>query len=309
MKRRDFIATSLAAAILPKTDFLFAQPIAGMEISVFSKTLHWIKDYETLANTVAEMGFDGIDLTVRPEGHVLPERVETDLPKAVLAAQKAKIKIPLMVTSILQAEGLSEVVLKTASAQKIKHYRMGWYHFDMKKDIMGQVDTFGQQMKGVDELNKKYKIAGEYQNHGGQYFGAAVWDLYPVLKTINSPYTGCQYDINHATAENGANWETGFRLIAPYIKSLAIKDFKWEVKNGTLQKVGCPLGEGIVNWKLLLQLIKQYQINVPITMHFEYDLGGAENGSSTPTIDPKEIISAMKRDLKLLRSWLKEAGL
>jgi len=255
------------------------------------------------------MGFDGIDLTVRPEGHVLPERVETDLPKAVLAGQKAKIKIPLMVTNILQADTLSEEVLKTASAQKIKHYRMGWYHFDMKKDIMGQVDTFGQQMKGVDELNKKYKISGEYQNHVGQNLGAAVWDLYSILKKINSPYTGCQYDINHATAENGANWETGFRLIAPYIKSLPIKDFKWELKNGTLQKVGCPLGEGIVNWKLLLQLIKQYQLNVPITMHFEYDLGGAENGSSTPSIAPKEIISAMRRDLTLLRSWLKEVGL
>jgi hypothetical protein len=116
MKRRDFIATGLAAAILPKTDFLFAEPIAGMEISVFSKTLHWIKDYSTLANTVAEMGFDGIDLTVRPEGHVLPERIETDLPKAVLAAQKAKIKIPLMVTSILQADALSELVLKNHSS-------------------------------------------------------------------------------------------------------------------------------------------------------------------------------------------------
>ena len=110
MKRRDFIAIGLAAAILPKTDFLFAEPITGMEVSVFSKTLHWIKDYATLANTVAEMGFDGIDLTVRPEGHVLPENVETDLPKAVFAAQKAKIKIPMMVTNILQADALSELV-------------------------------------------------------------------------------------------------------------------------------------------------------------------------------------------------------
>lgn len=309
MKRRDFIATSLAAAILPKTDFLFAEPITGMEISVFSKTLHWIQDYETLSHTVAEMGFDGIDLTVRPEGHVLPEKVASDLPKAVQAAQKANISLSMMVTNILQADALSESVLKTASAQNIRHYRMGWYHFDMKKDIMGQVDTFNQQMKGVDELNKKYKISGEYQNHGGQNFGAAIWDLYPILKKINSPFTGTQYDINHATAESGPNWETGFRLMVPYIKSLPIKDFKWVLKNGMLQKEGCPLGEGIVNWKLFLQLIKQYKLKVPITMHFEYALGGAENGSRTPTIDTKEIISAMKRDLILLRSWLKEVGL
>jgi L-ribulose-5-phosphate 3-epimerase len=304
MNRRDFIGTTLTGTILAKTDFLFAKPALGMKISVFSKTLHWIEDYQTLADTVAEMGFDGIDLTVRPDGHVLPENVEKDLPKAVQAAKKSNIEISMMTTAILEANALSERVLKTASVQNVGHYRMGWYHFDMQTDIMKQVDTFGKQMKGLDVLNKKYKISGEYQNHGGQYLGAAVWDLQPIFKNINSPLTGCQYDVNHATAESGANWETGFRLIAPYIKSLAIKDFRWVMKNGKLQKEGCPLGEGIVDWKKFLQLLKQYNINVPITMHFEYDLGGAENGSKTIKIDKNEIISTMKKDLTLLKTWL-----
>jgi L-ribulose-5-phosphate 3-epimerase len=309
MQRRDFITTSLAATLLPKTDFLFAPPTTSMKIAVFSKTLHWITDYEILANTIAEMGFDGIDLTVRPDGHVLPENVEMDLPKAVRAAQKALIDIPMMVTNILEGNTLSETVIKTASSQNIKHYRMGWYKYDMKKDIMGQVDTFTQQLKGVDALNKKYKIIGEYQNHGGQNLGAAIWDMYPIFKKINSPFTGVQYDVNHDTAESGVNWETGFRLIAPYITALPIKDFKWVLKNGSLKKEGCPLGEGIINWKLFFQLVKEYKLNVPLTMHFEYELGGAENGSKNPKIDTKEIILAMKRDLALLKTWLSKAGL
>ncbi len=304
MNRRNFIASTLTGTILAKSDYLFAKPIASTSISVFSKTLHWIEDYQILANTIAEMGFDGIDLTVRPDGHVLPEKVETDLPKIVQAAKKANIKIPMMTTSILQADALSERVLKTSSGLGVEHYRMGWYHLDMQKDIMQQVDAFGQQMKGLDILNKKYKISGDYQNHGGQNLGAAVWDLFPIFKSINSPLTGCQYDVNHATAESGANWETGFRLIAPYIKSLAIKDFKYILQDGKLKKVGCPLGEGIVDWKKFLALIKQYNINVPITMHYEYDLGGAENGLRTIKMDKKEIISAMKKDLALLKTWL-----
>ncbi len=304
MNRRHFIATSLTGTLLAKTDFLLAKPVAGMKISVFSKTLHWIEDYQTLAQTVAELGFDGIDLTVRPEGHVLPEKVEIDLPKAIQAAKKANIEIPMIVTNILQADALSERVLKTATAEGIKHYRMGWYHLDMAKDIMLQVDSFAQQMKGLADLNKKYQISGEYQNHGGQYLGAAVWDLQPIFKNINSPLLGYQYDVNHATAESGANWETGFRLIAPYIKSIAIKDFKYELKDGKLLKVGCPLGEGVIDWKKYLQLLKQYKINVPITMHFEYDLGGAENGLRTIKIDKKVILDAMKKDLTLLKTWL-----
>jgi len=160
MNRRNFIATALTGTILAKTDFLFAKPLTSPSISVFSKTLHWIEDYQTLANTIAEMGFDGIDLTVRPDGHVLLEKVEADLPKFVQAAKKANIKIPMMTTSILQANALSERVLKTASGLGVEHYRMGWYHLDMQKDIMQQVETFGQQMKGLDVLNKKFKISG-----------------------------------------------------------------------------------------------------------------------------------------------------
>lgn len=304
MNRRHFIAATLTGAIVAKTDFLLAKPTAGMKISVFSKTLHWLEDYQTLANTVAELGFDGIDLTVRPDGHVTPEKVEIDLPKAIQAAKKANIEIPMIVTNILQANALSERVLKTATAEGIKHYRMGWYHLEMQKDIMTQVDSFGQQMKELADLNKKYQISGEYQNHGGQYLGAAVWDLQPIFKNINSPLLGCQYDVNHATAESGANWETGFRLIAPYIKSIAIKDFKYELKDGKLLKIGCPLDEGVVDWKKYLQLLKQYNINVPITMHFEYDLGGAENGLRTIKIDKKVILNAMKKDLTLLKTWL-----
>jgi hypothetical protein len=55
---------------------------------VFSKCLQWL-DYPGMAGITAEAGFDGVDLTVRAGGHVLPERVEEDLPKAVEAAEPA----------------------------------------------------------------------------------------------------------------------------------------------------------------------------------------------------------------------------
>ncbi|HSH09257.1 MAG TPA: twin-arginine translocation signal domain-containing protein, partial [Oceanipulchritudo sp.] len=54
----------------------------AMPIYVFSKHLQFL-GYEALAKTAGELGFDGIDLTVRRRGHVLPERVREDLPNAV----------------------------------------------------------------------------------------------------------------------------------------------------------------------------------------------------------------------------------
>src|SRR5690348_4871884 len=51
-----------------------------LKISVFSKHFQWT-GWDEAARLAADIGFDGLDLTVRDGGHVLPERVEQDLPK------------------------------------------------------------------------------------------------------------------------------------------------------------------------------------------------------------------------------------
>ncbi len=56
-----------------------------------------------MAEAAKEIGFDGIDLTVRPKGHVLPERVENDLPLAVEAMKKVGFSPLLMATAIEDA--------------------------------------------------------------------------------------------------------------------------------------------------------------------------------------------------------------
>ncbi|UTA66362.1 sugar phosphate isomerase/epimerase [Emticicia sp. 21SJ11W-3] len=309
MDRRHFIGTAITGSIFAKSNIVFAQPTPEPKINVFSKTLHWIPDYNKLAETVAAIGFDGIDLTVRPDGHVIPERVEEDLPKAVEACKKAGIGMPMIVTNILEATPLTEHVLRTASALGIKHFRMGWYQFDMKKDILAQVATFEEKMRGVAQMSKKYNISAEYQNHAGLFLGAAVWDFEPILKKINSPFLGCQYDVHHATHESETSWEVGFRIIRPYIKSIAIKDFRRVPNADKIVKEGCPLGQGVVNYGKYLSLLKQYNVSVPVTMHFEYKLGGAENGAKTITVEPGVVTSAMKKDLMVLKGWMKDNGL
>ena len=56
-----------------------AAPLGKLKICVFSKHLQWANVKEAAA-VAKEIGYDGIDLTVRAGGHVLPERVEADLP-------------------------------------------------------------------------------------------------------------------------------------------------------------------------------------------------------------------------------------
>ena len=92
--RREFAKLSaLGVAAVPllafqnRLDTSMSIPKNDLSIHLFSKHLQFL-NYNDMSAAAAEMGFDGLDLTVRPKGHVLPEHVITDLPKAVEAMKK-----------------------------------------------------------------------------------------------------------------------------------------------------------------------------------------------------------------------------
>ena len=283
-------------------------------ISIFSKHLHWL-DYNEMAMVAADIGFDGLDLTVRPQGHVLPERVEEDLPKAMEAVKKAGKDIFMITTSIIDADDpVTGKILKTASSLGIRHYRLGWMYYDDKKPVGENISLVQTRLSKLALLNEKYSISGEYQNHSGIdiagiYFGGSVWDLSGILKTINSRWLGSQYDIYHATVEGANAWPIALKLISPFIRTLDIKDFQWSKKDGKWSSESVPLGEGMVDFKKYFGLLKQLRMSGPVSVHYEYPLGGAESGAKVITMKREEIIKAMKKDLTILKNLLSEAGL
>lgn len=310
--RRTFLKNSvLLGSFLPIANGSFLSgftqnPESTLNVSIFSKHLQFL-NYQDLAEVAAELGFDGIDLTVRPGGHVLPERVKEDLPKAVEAMKKAKLAPLIMTTAVESAENATDrKVLETAARLNMRYYRMNWYDYIKGQSIPGSVSVFQQKLKALGELNDELKLTGCYENHAGLRAGASMWELWEMLKTAGG-HMGIQYDIRHAVVEGGLSWPNGLRLIHNKIKSITIKDFKWQEKNGKWQAQNVPLGEGMVDFKTYFKLLKQYGIQVPVSLHFEYPLGGAEHGATKLSLDKQLVFDAMKRDLQKLRDLWRQA--
>lgn len=252
-----------------------------------------------MADAAAEIGFDGVDLSVRPNGHVLPEQVENDLPKAVEALGKAGLAPLMMTTAVHDPDSqVDQGVLETASKLGFQYYRMNYFRYLEGKSIPESIEHFQKIAKNLGQLNKTLGLTGCYQNHAGNYMGASIWELWELLKNADSQYMGAQYDIRHAVVEGGLSWQNGLRLIQPYAKTLAIKDFKWELNNGKWQAQNTPIGEGMVDFKSYFQLLKEYKLEVPVSLHLEYPIGGAEKGATKLTNDKKIVFNAMKKDLK-----------
>jgi L-ribulose-5-phosphate 3-epimerase len=309
--RREFIktvaATTVGAAIGPN---LFSKPVGSkispVTICAFTKCLQFI-DYERLGETLALTGFDGADLPVRSDGYIRPDNVTTELPKVVKVLKKSGISVPMMVTSIVYADDpMTERVLGTASELGIKHYRMGYLTYDQAKTIPQNLDDHKRSFEKLEKVNRKYGIHGGYQNHSGTRVGGPVWDLYWIVKDFDPSFIGVQYDVCHAICEGGVSWPLGMKLLAPWIKMTDIKDFIWEKVNGKWKITYLPLGNGMVNFNNYLREYIRLQISGPISIHFEYELGGAELAKPNPTMSLPDISTYMKNDNVWFKDKLKE---
>ena len=271
------------------------------DVSIFSKHLQFL-NYADMADAAVSMGFNGVDLTVRPDGHVSPDRVEDDLPKAVEALKKVRFTPNLLTTAVGDATSATDVrVLKTASKLGFHRYRMNWYRYDPKQPLPDSIRHFQEQLRALGELSKTLNLTGCYQNHAGLLVGASVWELHEMLKTADPAHMGVQYDIRHATVEGGLSWPNGLRLLQPHLKSIALKDFHWGKKDGVWTVQNVPIGEGMVDFNAYFRLLKQANVRVPVSLHVEYPMGGAEHGATKLSIPQNELFAAMKRDLNRLK--------
>ena len=273
-------------------------------IHVFSKPLHWLSHAET-ARIIAEAGYGGIDYTVRvPQGHVLPEKVQEDLPRAVDAARAAGLKVEMITTEITSARDKhTESLLRTAAKVGVKYYRLGNWNYDPKLGVMASLEKLKPTLKELAALNASLGLHGAIQNHAGTRVGAALWDLYELLRDVDPRWLGVQYDIRHATVEGGQSWPLALRLLAPWIKCTDIKDFKWEQSPGKATIENVPIGEGIVSFDAYFKLVRELDIGGPMSVHLEYppfertpQMSEAEKRAKFPGL--------MKKDLVALQSFM-----
>ena len=299
--RRTFLKhTGVAAIATPLTASTFNcfnQSDDSLKVHLFSKHLQFL-DLKEAGQIAAELGFDGLDLTVRPKGHVLPENVVTDLPKAIRAIKNGGSDCKMMTTAIRDINKADDLnVIKTAAKEGIQFYRSDWFKYHQDKSMEDSLHFYQEKVKELSEVNQQHNIIGCYQNHAGTKIGASFWEVKQLLEKVNPTYFGTQYDIRHAQVDNGLSWKNGLQLLKDSIKTIVLKDFRWGKVDGKWKVVNVPIGEGMVDFKGYFKLLKNYSLNPPVSLHLEYPLGGAEKGKFEITVDKKVIFDAMKKDL------------
>jgi len=286
-------------------------PAAGLKVSIFSKHLQFLQG-EALAEATAGLGLDGIDIAVRKGGHVEPDVAARELPTLVKIIRAHGLEVPMITTDIVDVDSpYAEDLLRSMHELGIRNYRWGGFKYDYAKPLAPQLEALKPRVAKLAELNKRYGAAAMYHTHSGVgVVGASIWDLHIVLKDFDPQSVGVNYDIGHATIEGGfGGWINSFYITAQHLRGIAVKDCIWEKDaKGKWKSEFVPMGAGMVQFPEFFRMVKQSGFSGPLQIHYEYPLGGANNGKTKLTMPQEEVLAAMKRDVKQLRVYMQEAG-
>jgi L-ribulose-5-phosphate 3-epimerase len=279
LTRRDLMAAAIAGMAAPAASSAMQSRPADRSddrrsFLLFSKHLPDL-NWSDVGRAVKDAGFDGVDLTTRTGGHVLPERAAEDLPKAIDAIKAHGVSVPMVTTELTSAsDPNARPLLKAAAASGVRYFKTGYWRYTASPDVRGQVAAVGEALAGLATLAREYGIELGFHNHAG-YIGAALWEIAPAMDRLDAKWGGYYFDPRHAVAEGGGGiWKQATHLVLPRMKMMAVKDFFWAktAKGWTIQN--CPMGEGMVDWTWLASALKG-RFNGPISMHLEYEIPGA----------------------------------
>ncbi|HLM99146.1 MAG TPA: sugar phosphate isomerase/epimerase family protein [Bryobacteraceae bacterium] len=270
--RRDFARSAALAGTMALAGGQAGAAPNRPPLCLFSKHLPKL-NYSELARTVKQMGFDGVDLTVRPEGHVLPGRVTEDLPRAVETLRGAGLVVPMITTGLISAnDPAARPTIETAGRLGVPRFKLGYWNYRDQESIDARLGQVRGDVTGLVALAKEHGVTAGYHNHSGNYVGAAVWDTRAIIGDMDSRAIGYYFDPCHATAEGGeGGWRIAMRMALPRIQMVAIKDFVWEKSGGKWKMQMCPLGEGMVRWAEFFGMLAAARFQGPVSMHAEYE--------------------------------------
>lgn len=227
-----------------------------MTWSVFTKPWPTL-DATRLAEKVAGLGFDGIELPVRDGFQVAPAVAQTALP-----AFAKSLGIPIYSV----ASTTDEPIFAACAAAGVPMIRVMIPISDG-----GYLATEAETKRWLDAtvpLCEQYGVQVGIQPHNGNYISDAA-GLRHLIADYPPRWIGAIWDAAH-NALAGQRPEHSLEILWSHLAMVNLKNVYYRRIGDTWQRHYCPAGEGLADWAGIAQYLRQRGYHGPICLTAEY---------------------------------------
>jgi len=274
-----------------------------MQFIMFSKHLAPLS-IEEAARRVGEIGFQGLDLTVRQGGHIQPEEVTSRLAPAVTAVRKLGLDIPMITTNITSADdAYAAETFATAAECGIRHLKLGYWHYRGFGQMQAQLDEVRTSLDGIARLAERTGVTANIHIHSEACLSADAAVVYLMLKDRDPKQVGAYVDPGHMTVEGGGlGWMMGLDLLSPWLNLVAVKSMAWvheydpELLQEHWRPKMVPLRQGTARWLEVFRCLAQIGYDGIISLHSEY-----QGSYSWRDLSTEEVLAQSAEDLAFIK--------
>ena len=259
---------------------------------------------EQTCRAVKDAGFDGLDVTLRPGGHVLPEKAEMGLSAASQIAERVGVTLLMASTAVTDTSSPhAEDVFASCAHYGIRKIKLGYWRYRPFGNLVKQLEECVQKLRRIAVLGRKYDVLPCVHVHSGPILANGGPLLYLILKNFDPKEVGAYVDPMHMTVEGGnSGWEMGLDLLAPWVALVGVKNFRWvedgrdELGQQRFRSQYTPLADGHAPLPQFMSRLKQLEYDGVVSLHSEY-----KGQSSFRQLTTPELLGQSTTDLKYLK--------
>ncbi|QPE03455.1 sugar phosphate isomerase/epimerase [Microbacterium schleiferi] len=248
-----------------------------MKTALFTK-LFADRSSEVVADTAAELGFDGIDLLIR-EGFPATPADAASIESSLRRFAQSPTPVLTATTDMTDVDRYPvDRVLGACAEAGIPTVRVGYWYYDATERYAAVLERARRELAALAEVASRRGITLLVQLHGGTIHSSGA--LAAALTADTDPgVVGTYIDPGNQSVQDGReDWRLTFDLLGERLRCVGVKNGGWSA--GGLRESGqrvwgsdwLGVADGAVAWDDILRHLRERGYGGVLSFHGHYDL-------------------------------------